>query len=88
MRDGDEARALLYFAYASRRALDGELSVSQKIFHNAKSIADTQALNCENVRQRMNAADVVVDKIVDIIRESGLIDGFDTLVQSLKRAHS
>lgn len=60
---------------------------SEKIYDNAKLIAETQAVNCENVRRRMNAADVVVDKIVDIIRESRLIDGLDALIQSLKRAH-
>lgn len=60
---------------------------SEKIYDNAKLIAETRAVNCENVRRRMNAADVVVDKIVDIIRESRLIDGLDALIQSLKRAH-
>ena len=53
------------------------------MYEQAKSIADTQSNNCQKVRERMKAADEVLDKIRNTIRESGLIDGFDDLLQSL-----
>lgn len=55
-----------------------------RMYEQAKSIADAQSNNCQKVRERMKAADEILHKICDVIRESGLIDGFDDLLHSLE----
>lgn len=53
------------------------------MYDRAKSIAETQLHNCTIVRERMDASDEVVAKIIKLVRESGLIDGVDDFVQNL-----
>lgn len=57
--------------------------MSQQMYDRAMSIAAIQGRNCQNVRDRITAADKVVSKILRLIQDSNLIDGFDDLIRSL-----
>lgn len=53
------------------------------MYQQAMSIADIQLHNCVQVSERILAADKVASEIVRLIRESGLSDGLDDLIDSL-----
>lgn len=59
--------------------------MSRQMYYHAKSIAETQLHNCTMVRERMDASDEVIARILRLVQESGFIDGIDDFIGNLNR---
>ena len=57
--------------------------MSQQMYDRAAHIAESQRRNIENVNARIIAADEVTSKILDLIRDSGLLEGLEDHIRSL-----
>lgn len=83
LHDSNDAKLLLGIASASQKALIGEYLTFQHMYDRAAYIAETQRRNIENVNARMIAADEVTSNILDLIQDSGMLDGLEEHIRSL-----